>query len=221
MLEIYKKQGFIHLKGVIEKPLLEYTRELAIGMKLKYHSSVGQLRDWGTGVFWPGYEMASKLQPNLFSSYTSNLMYNLSSTLLETNQPYLFNDQVVVKMPGEGFTFEEHYDNQYGPDPQAAKEGKYKTVNISWILDDMPTESGPLICKNKNTGNYEELVAKAGDIVAIEGNTLHGSNLNTSNNIRGLYACVYSTHPIGNFHNNSNYPYPHFKGFYNEKFPKI
>ena len=85
----------------------------------------------------------------------------------------------------------------------------------------MPTETGPLICLNSKTGKYEEIIAQAGDIVAIEGNTLHGSNQNVSSNIRGLYACVYSTHPIGDYHNNPSYPYPNFKGFYNEKFPKI
>lgn len=221
MLETFKSKGFIHLRSVLDKDLLKYTRDLAVEMKYKYASSVGQLREWGTGVFWSGYEMASKLDERLYDSYTSPFMYELSSLLLETKEPYLFNDQIVVKLPGEGFAFEAHYDNQYGPDPTAAAEGKYKTVNISWILDDMPSETGPLICRNNQTGEYEELVAKAGDVVAIEGNTLHGSNLNTSNNIRGLYACVYSTHPIGDFHNNPNYLYPHFKGFYNEKFPKI
>ena len=221
MLQQFKEQGFIHLKNVIDNELLEHTRDLAIQMKYKYISSIGQPREWGTGVFWAGFEMASKLDPRLFSSYTSPIMYELSSILLETKEPYLFNDQVVVKLPGEGFTFEEHYDNQYGPDPQAAANKEYKTVNISWILNDMPTETGPLICKNLKTGIYEEIIAKAGDVVAIEGNTLHGSNQNISSNIRGLYACVYSTHPIGNYHNNPNYPYPNFKSFYNEKFPTI
>ena len=221
MLQTYKEQGFIHLKNVIDKELLEYTRDLAIKMKYKYISSVGKPREWGTGVFWAGYEMASKLDSNLFSSYTSKIMYDLSSTFLETEEPYLFNDQVVVKLPGEGFAFEPHYDNQYGPNPTAAANGDYRTVNISWILNDMPTETGPLICLNSKTGKYEEIIAQAGDIVAIEGNTLHGSNQNVSSNIRGLYACVYSTDPIGDYHNNPNYPYPNFKGFYNEKFPKI
>ena len=221
MLQTYKEQGFIHLKNVIDKELLEYTRDLAIKMKYKYISSVGKPREWGTGVFWAGYEMASKLDSNLFSSYTSKIMYDLSSTFLETEEPYLFNDQVVVKLPGEGFAFEPHYDNQYGPNPTAAANGDYRTVNISWMLNDMPTETGPLICLNSKTGKYEEIIAQAGDIVAIEGNTLHGSNQNVSSNIRGLYACVYSTHPIGDYHNNPNYPYPNFKGFYNEKFPEI
>lgn len=221
MLQEFKEQGFVHLENVIDNGLLEYTRDLAIKMKAKYMHSVGKPRDWGTGKFWAGFEMASKLDPGLFKSYTSKTMYNLSSTLLETNEPYIFNDQIVVKLPGEGFKFEPHFDNQYGPDPKAAARGDYKTVNISWILNDMPSETGPLICLNKKTDKWEEIIAKAGDVVAIEGNTLHGSRKNISQNIRGLYACVYSTHPIGNYHNNPNYPYPNFKGFYNEKFPKI
>ena len=85
----------------------------------------------------------------------------------------------------------------------------------------MPSETGPLICLNKKTNKWEEIISKAGDVVAIEGNTLHSSKKNNSQNIRGLYACVYSTHPIGNYHNNPTYPYPNFKGFYNEIFPTI
>jgi len=218
MLETFKEKGFVHLSNIIPTELLEYTRDLAVKMKYKYLLSGGKLRDSGTGVFWSGFEMASKLDPKLYPCYTSEIMYSLSSTLLETKEPYLFNDQVVVKLPGEGFTFEPHYDNQYGPDPVACQKGEYKTVNICWILDNMTTESGPLLCLNKSTQQWEEIIAKAGDVVAIEGNTLHGSNQNTSIHIRGLYACVYSTKPIGNFHNNPNYPYPHFKGFHNEKF---
>jgi hypothetical protein len=219
-LEKYKKEGFIHIPNGIDKELLEYTRDLSVKMKYKYLLSSGKLRDSGTGVFWSGFEMASKLDSRLYKSYTSDIMYKLSSILLETSEPYLFNDQVVVKLPGDGVSFEPHFDNQYGPDPESSSLGKYKTVNISWVLHDMPTESGPLICLNKETNKWEEIIAKSGDIIAIDGNTLHGSNKNESIYLRGLYACVYSTEAIGSYHNNKNYPYPHFKGFYNERFIK-
>jgi hypothetical protein len=63
-------------------------------------------------------------------------------------------------------------------------------------------------CLNIKTNEWEIIPAEAGDIIAIEGNTIHSSTLNTSENIRALYACVYSTHPIGNFQ----------KGYYNIKF---
>ena len=46
------------------------------------------------------------------------------------SKPYLFNDQVVVKLPNSGFVFEEHADNWYGPDPDGALEGKFKTINF-------------------------------------------------------------------------------------------
>ena len=56
---------------------------------------------------------------------------------------------------------------------------------------------------NKKISNF-----KVGDIIIIEGNTLHSSTENKSDKIRALYACVYSTHAIGNFD----------KGYYNETF---
>lgn len=218
--ENYKEQGYIHIPNVINEDLLIYTRNLAVKMKYKYLHSFGKLRDSGTGVFWSGFEMASKLEPNLYKCYTSEIMFNFSKILLETEEPYLFNDQVVVKLPNEDFSFKPHYDNQFTPDPEQCKIGKYKTVNIAWILHDMTSESGAIICLNKKTNMWEEIIAKAGDIIAIEGNTMHFSNKNNSIYIRGLYACVYSTKPIGNYHINKDYPYPHFKGFYNEKFIK-
>ena len=218
MLEIYKQTGYLHIKDAIEHKTLEQVRKLAVKLKYKYLMHSGKSREHGTGTFWKGFEMASKLEPELFQAYTVPTMYELSSLFLETREPYLFNDQIVVKLPGEGFEFEPHFDNQYGPNPEACKTGEIKTVNISWVLDDMPTESGPLICQNKKTGEWEEIVAKAGDVIAIEGNTLHGSRTNNSINIRGLYACVYSNKPIGDFYNNPDYPLPNFKGFYNKKF---
>lgn len=218
MLQEFKENGYIHLTDVINPTLLKETLELSIKIKEKYSSYSGQPRDWGTGIFWSGFEMASKLDPKLFSSYTSEVMLNLSKELLETQEPYLYNDQVVIKNPKEPFTFEPHFDNQYGPDPNAALKGEFRTVNISWILTDMPTESGPLLCQSNKTGKWQEIQAKAGDVVAIDGNTVHASNLNNSDNIRALYACVYSTHPIGTYTNNPMYNYPNFKGFYNEKF---
>lgn len=218
MLETFKQTGYLHIENIINPNLLKITRNLSIGLKYRHLLDGGKPREHGTGVFWSGYEMASKLEPRLFKSYTDEGMYKLASSFLETEDVYLFNDQVVVKLPGEGLDFKPHFDNQYGPNPEACKTGEIKTVNISWVLDDMPSKSGPLMCLNKKTGEWDEIVAKAGDIVAIEGNTLHGSKINNSINVRGLYACVYSNTPIGNFHNNKNYPLPNFKGFYNEKF---
>lgn len=206
-LSEFKEKGFIHLKNVINPSELEITRKLAIELKIKYLMCEGQPRENGSGYFWKGLEMASTLNNRLYTRYTSDTMIELAKKYLEVEEPYLFNDQVVVKLPNEFFVFAPHFDNQYGINPEAALRGDFKTINFCQILTDSPIESGPLSCLNIKTNEWEIIPAKAGDIIAIEGNTIHSSTLNTSNNIRAIYACVYSTHPIGNFQ----------KGFYNIK----
>ena len=58
--------------------------------------------------------------------------------------------------------------------------------------------------------NDKPIIADVGDIVIIDGNTVHYSGDNKTNGIRVLYACVYSSKPIGNFQS----------GFYNEEFKR-
>ena len=57
--------------------------------------------------------------------------------------------------------------------------------------------------KNKDTGEYDLVEAKAGDIIAIDGNTYHRSDHNKTDKIRAMYACVYSTKQMDfeGFHN--------------------
>jgi hypothetical protein len=136
-LDKFKKQGYIHLHKVIPADILKETRSRAIALKLKYKNRVGEPRHNGSGAFWNGLELASTLDPNLWKSYTSNFMYDISKLYLES-EPYLFNDQVVVKLPDESFYFDPHYDNQFGP------QGNHKTINCCWILTNMPVETGPL-----------------------------------------------------------------------------
>lgn len=207
-LNKFNKQGYIHLKNVIEPELLSHTRYHAIKLKKHYQNYEGQPRENGSGRFWKGLEMASTLEPLLYESYTHPNMFDIAKTYLQVDTPYLFNDQVVVKLPNESFSFEPHYDNQYGPNPEGALKGEFKTINCCQILTNMPHESGPLRCFNNETQQYDILPANAGDIIIIDGNTLHSSTHNITDKIRALYACVYSTHPIGNFQS----------GFYNELF---
>ena len=208
MIDTFNKQGYIHLKNVMDPAVLADTRYRAITLKNKYKEFEGQPRDNGSGTFWKGLEMASTLDPELFKAYTHRDMLQLAKTYLQVEEPYLFNDQVVVKLPNEEFVFDPHFDNQFGKDPEGALRGVFKTINCCQILTNMPEETGPLSCLNRKSNEWDLLPAQAGDIVIIDGNTLHSSTANTSAKIRALYACVYSTHPIGNFD----------KGYYNEKF---
>ena len=207
-LNSFREKGFIHLKNVIEPSLLHLTRRLSINLKKKLQPFEGYPRDNGSGFYWKGLEMASTLDEKLYPIYTSPKMLELAQFFLETDEVYLFNDQVVVKLPNEEFEFKPHFDNQFGKDPEGALRGDFKTVNFCQILTNMPLETGPLSCLNRKTNEWEVIPAKAGDIIAIEGNTLHSSTTNTSDKIRALYACVYSNAPVGDF----------AKGYYNIKF---
>ncbi len=199
----FNKEGYIHLKNVIPNDLLSFTRLRAIKLKQEFDSKIGWPRHNGSGRFWGGLELASTLDPNLWKSYTSDFMYDIASKFLNT-EPYLFNDQVVVKLSDSGLRFDAHSDNQYGPDPKGALRGDFKTINCSWILTNMNENNGCLFIDDK------PIIAEAGDIVIIDGNTIHYSNENKTNNPRALYACVYSSKPLGKDFD---------QGYYYEKFP--
>ena len=51
--------------------------------------------------------------------------------------PFLFNDQIVVKEPHEEFDFEPHRDNQYGPYPN---DETLLTINCMLVLDNFTNE---------------------------------------------------------------------------------
>ena len=204
------EKGYIHLKNAIPIDMVSEARSRAITLKKFYKDLEGQDRHNGSGRFWKGLELASTLDPNLFKLYTASFMHDIACRYLYTDKPYLFNDQVVVKLPNEKFSFDPHWDNQFGPDPEGALKGEFKTINCCWILTNMPEETGPLSIKNTITDEYDLVPANAGDIVIIDGNTWHSSTENKSDKIRALYACIYSSKPIGNFQ----------KGYYNEEFIK-
>jgi len=191
--KLFKKQGYIHIKDIIPAHQLKRVRKESINLKRDKVSELGKPREFGTGQYWRGLEMASKLNETLFMSYIAPFMQQIVPVFLETSDIYLFNDQVVVKLPHEDFAFPEHYDNQYGPDPEGALNNEFKTINFMWVLTNMTKGSGILEIKNNDTGKWDPIEAKAGDMIAIDGNTLHRSGHNTTDKVRALYACVYST----------------------------
>lgn len=194
--------GYLHLKQAIPKSIIPEVRHRLINLKYKYDEQIGQPRHNGSGKFWGGLELASTLDPNLWKYYTANFMYDIVKPILST--PYLFNDQAVIKLPNSEFNFKPHHDNQFGPDPEGALRGDFKTINCSWILTNMNEDNGCLFIDDK------PIIAKAGDIVIIDGNKTHFSGNNYTDGVRVLYACCYSSKPIGNFQ----------KGFYNEEFKR-
>ena len=191
------ENGYLHLKQVIPTDVVAEVRYRLIDLKNKYLNRIGEPRHNGSGTFWEGLELASTFDPNLWKYYTADFMFDIVKSIIPT--PYLFNDQAVVKLPKSDLKFEAHYDNQFGPDPEGALRGDFKTINCSWILTNMNEDNGCLFIDDK------PIIAKAGDIVIID-----YSGINKTNGIRVLYACCYSSKPIGNFQ----------KGFYNEEFKR-
>ena len=128
--KVFKKQGYIHLNDVIPHTQLKIARREAINLKRDKISELGKPRNNGTGTWWRGIEMAGTLNEELYMCYLHPIMQQIVPVFMETADLFLFNDQVVVKLPNEEFSFPEHFDNQYGPDPEGALNGDFKTINF-------------------------------------------------------------------------------------------
>lgn len=188
-LQLYNERGWVILPDVIPTELLDIAREK--GQKLRRmiqeRNLQGQPAPFGSEKFWDGIGCAMMYEEELRHCYLAPFMHEIACTLLDTKTPYLFNDQIVYKMGDDpNFVFEPHYDNQYGPNIN----NEIHTVNCSWILEDHTIENGCMYIDG------QPILAQAGDIVAIRGDTIHESSANTTDAPRGLYACVYTEQPI-------------------------
>jgi hypothetical protein len=155
---------------------------------------VGTRSELGTGTYWRGIETAGRLSRPLKQMYESPFMLELAREELGDTF-YMYNDQVVVKMPREQFAFEPHRDNQYGQDPT----GKFKTLNFTWILDDQKD----IRVMDGKVWIQPEL--EAGDILILDGNQIHCSGYNNTEKPRRNWCCVYSKEK------------PNYMDFYSEK----
>ena len=193
-LDHYKQKGWVIIEDAIPTEYLQIVKEK--GLYLRENSN-----KFST---WKGVSCASKHAKELWDCYTAPFMYEIAQQILG-DQIWLFNDQIVYKLPNDGMDFQPHYDNQYGNEN---KNGQIHTINCSWILDDFLVDNGTLSLLNKDNEEWVKIYPQAKDIVVINGNTIHSSKRNRSNKERGLYACVYSESPIT------------LDGFYKEKFEK-
>lgn len=195
-------------KNWIPQDVIQYLREYTSELKKRNEPMIGSSKPIGSGTYWQGIDMASSYplasdeeNQKLFDVYTSKFMYDTVTTLLK--DPYLFNDQIVVKEPYEDFQFEPHFDNQFGPYPG---DESLVTMNFMLVLDDFTPENGGISVFDEE---WITLYPKTGDILMIEGNTLHASAKNNSAHPRRAYLCVYSNRPIGEGFQ---------QGFYSNKF---
>jgi hypothetical protein len=204
----YKTHGWALIKNIIPLKVISEIREKGIYLRNWVDERLGQPSKYGSPTYWRGLGCAGMYDEYLMKFYKSDLMFQVASELLDTEEIWLFNDQIVIKLPKDNFGFEPHYDNQFGGEN---KSKLIHTVNIGVVLDDYDDQNGTLEMFNELDQKWIKIYPKKGDLVAINGNTLHKSSPNMSDNARGLYACVYSEKQI----NLDNY----YKEKFKETFP--
>ena len=99
------------LKNVVPNHYCEYLQEYTLELKKRTSEVLGKQKSNGSGIYWRGLDMASSCDlssdeenQKLYDIYTSKFMYDIITPYIPN--PYLFNDQVVVKEPNENFVFE-------------------------------------------------------------------------------------------------------------------
>lgn len=197
-LNFYEKNKWVHLQKQITLNVVDELRTRSIKLREWVSDKIGQPAEYGPDIHWNGVGCAGMYDSYLLDFYKSNLMVDIAKQLLNTNDVWMYNDQVVVKLPNDNFGFEEHTDNSIGGN---LNEGA-NTINMCVILDDFTDENGTLQIRDT------KIYPKVGDIVVIHGDTPHQSEPNKSDKPRCLYACVYSDKQII------------FKNFYKEKIVK-
>lgn len=203
----YNEHGYLHIKNAIPKEYIQTARDKGLPLVKWSRENLGKPSLAGPGELFLHVGCAGAYEEDLYKLYTSELSYDLATTILGRKEIFLFNDQMVYKFPNDNFSFGEHCDNQFGGEN---KDGKMHTVNMSWILDDFTDENGTLELQSLKTKEWTKLYPKAGDIIAINGNCIHRSGPNESDKPRGLYACVYSVGQInlGNYYTDPFLPKP-------------
>ena len=179
LLDHYRLKGWCNLKSAL------LPKDIT---NLKYYGGKvvkEYLDSEGGKPKWRGVHTASMYDKHLWYFYTSGMMLDIAQNLLETQTPWLFNDQLVWKMPESGFGFAPHTDNTTGV------RIWNKTINCLVILDDINIENGGLMVRNRDNGNWVSPTLKQGDILCIDGDTEHASGENLSDKTRSTYACVF------------------------------
>tara|TARA_A100001515_G_scaffold144627_1_gene149293 strand:+ start:618 stop:1277 length:660 start_codon:yes stop_codon:yes gene_type:complete len=186
------------IPNVLSSIEVQQLRHIALKAKdlvLKYNKTKKTI---GSPKYWRGLDMASK-DINLhkyYRSYLNNTIHSKRYTKIASeylNPLYLFNDQLVTKLPNENFSFDIHYDNQFdiGDD--------YNGITLMLILDDFTSVNGTIQCY---AGEWVTLYPKEGDILVLNGTTKHRSSINRSKDSRSTYILHYTDGFINpRFHN--------------------
>lgn len=193
--DFYKEHGWVLIESAIPESSIVKIKEKGLKLRLWVEDKLGTPSQFGPLTHWKGIGCAGMYDEELYKFYQSRTMFTIASQLLEKEKLWLFNDQMVIKLPGDDFGFDIHRDNEF---VQGNEEGKIHTVNLGVVLDDFTDLNGTIEVKGNNQ-EWSVTYPKKGDIIAINGNTPHCSSPNYSDNSRGLYACVYSEEQLNSY----------------------
>lgn len=195
MIEHYQLKGWVRLPNYVSSRHIDMIHEE--GMRLRL--------DWQKYSEWRGIPWASKYSEVLDCFYRSNILRPIAQTVLGVDVPYLFNDEIVMKLPNDEFDFHLHTDNEHGGN----KNNAVHVVNCMVVLDDFNENNGPLVVINKDNGRHVTVLANRGDVIAMNGSTYHYSGKNTTDSPRGQYSCSYAAEKLV------------VSNFYSDKFEEV
>ena len=177
-----------HRKNIMNKRDVSQMREISLRAEDVIVSNNGKEKPLGSLKYWKGLDMASEdSNMSLFDKdylkmvSTSEIYSRIAFEFLD--DVYLFNDQLVTKMPKEDFDFEPHQDGAFNIGPE------FDNLTIMIILDDFTKENGTIECYDKD---WKTLYPKSGDIIILNGTTLHRSSKNKSELPRSTYILHYT-----------------------------
>ena len=177
-----------HRKNIMNKRDVSQMRQISLRAKDVIVSNNGKEKPLGSLKYWKGLDMASEdSNMSLFDKdylkmvSTSEIYSRIAFEFLD--DVYLFNDQLVTKMPKEDFDFEPHQDGAFNIGSE------FDNLTIMIILDDFTKENGTIECYDKD---WKTLYPKSGDIIILNGTTLHRSSKNKSELPRSTYILHYT-----------------------------
>jgi hypothetical protein len=223
-IEEYYTKGFTHIKNVIPSSDYEIIGNEVVRMDALWRHenniSNGDEKDFGNGIWWKGFDMATHLSP-------------ISKEFFKSDEFYFFNDEIVIKYKQEPNKFMLHTDTEYGPQPNL----DFHHINFYWILDDFTDKNGAIrfqdireerVTEENLWLDYEDtppgkgwewLYPKKGDMVVFNGRTLHYSVPNLTDGDRRAWSTQYTSIPIGNLpYENSKHKCDTWKWFFSDRF---
>lgn len=89
-IEEYYTKGFTHIKNVIPSSDCEIVGNEVVRMDALWRHenniSNGDEKDFGNGIWWKGFDMATHLSSILKEYYQSHMMYNLSKEFFKSDE---------------------------------------------------------------------------------------------------------------------------------------